>query len=46
MKLTTHRPNKTGKKFTPAQVLINPNKPCIRIYTDGSCKVNPGGNGT
>lgn len=38
---------KTGKKkFIPKQVLIDPKKSCIRIYTDGSCLVNPGGAGT
>lgn len=43
----SRKDSKTGsKKYTAPQVLINPNKSCIRIYTDGSCKVNPGGAGT
>jgi ribonuclease HI len=46
MKLTSQKHSKGDKKFTPTQVLINPNKSCIRIYTDGSCLINPGGAGT
>lgn len=34
------------KSFIPAQVLIDPKKTCIRIWTDGSCLVNPGGAGS
>lgn len=46
MNLSKQNNKKTGKKFTPQQVLIDPKRPCIRIYTDGSCLVNPGGAGT
>jgi len=46
MQLSKRSPKKTSKKFTPVQVLIKPDKPCIRVYTDGSCLVNPGGAGT
>lgn len=43
MNIHNKRATTAKKKAESPRVLINPNKPCIRLWTDGSCKpTNPG----